>query len=376
MCDLGQWRAAIGLHYLRRSASCGTLRNSPRNLCFESVAGMMCGIILLQSALLLCCGDIEENPGPTGGKTTRQSTLTGGGVSSSPVPPPAPPSPVSEASLSKMQDTILLTIRQERTVINENMNRNFEELRGEIATLSGVIDNLKSSVSDLQDENKNLTEKLNAQDMTISLLTNQIDRLENHSRRNNLIFFGIKKDDPKETWDDCEMKVTELLKESGMFNDDSIAIERAHRLGSRGDTPPLIVKFASFKTKDQVLQARRALKERHGISVGEDFSHSMREKRKILFRYADDMRSKGKNVKVVYDHVVLDGKKVFLSDISNSHPVPPPQEDPRSSPKDRTNRSGATTVANQATPRSSWGQRQSSSSSPTYSQVTRPHHKK
>ena len=100
------------------------------------------------------------------------------------------------------------------------------------------------------------------------------DYLENESRRNNLRIDGVK-DRGGET---CEM-TEETLRRT--FENDlkmpteqvrSLAIERAHRTGGKADRDrTIVVKFASFKAEDAVLQAARSAKPR-GVYINEDFS--------------------------------------------------------------------------------------------------------
>ena len=62
----------------------------------------------------------------------------------------------------------------------------------------------------------------------------------------------------------------------------AMGIERAHRSGGapNADRPrTIVVKFATFKSRDAVLQAARATKPR-GVYVNEDFSSRVMSRRK------------------------------------------------------------------------------------------------
>ena len=67
MIDIVQWRACIGRYHSGRY--CRT-RVSSGNGCREIVSSLcyklsVCGTVLVIVALLMmCCGDIESNPGP------------------------------------------------------------------------------------------------------------------------------------------------------------------------------------------------------------------------------------------------------------------------------------------------------------------------
>ena len=73
-------------------------------------------------------------------------------------------------------------------------------------------------------EGKVATEKMEKE------LKNNLRILEDRSRRNNLKIDGIKEMD-KETWDDCEDRIKEVLKSNLKL--DGIEIECAHRLGRK-----------------------------------------------------------------------------------------------------------------------------------------------
>lgn len=116
-------------------------------------------------------------------------------------------------------------------------------------------------------------------------LLSRIDELEDRSRRNNLIFYGFS-DSPRETWEQSESLVKDVLTNVlPTLSDD--AFERAHRLGSFSPSKarPIIVKFSSFKVKDQILSARKKLREKN-VTVSEDFCPATREIRNKLTAFA------------------------------------------------------------------------------------------
>ena len=70
--------------------------------------------------------------------------------------------------------------------------------------------------------------------------------LEYRSRRNNLGILIIK-EDPRESWEECENKIYDLLEEKLEMDASNITIERAHRVGeksndkNKGNSSPVIV---------------------------------------------------------------------------------------------------------------------------------------
>ncbi|XP_075527814.1 uncharacterized protein LOC142559976 [Dermacentor variabilis] len=118
-----------------------------------------------------------------------------------------------------------------------------------------------------------------------SLLT-RLDDLEDRSRRDNLIFYGIS-DTPSETWAQSEKLVCEFLSHHVKFEVPENMVCRAHRLGSytANKTRPIIMNFSCSKLKDKILALKSNLKST-GVSVGEDFCRATRQSRKKLLDFA------------------------------------------------------------------------------------------
>ena len=144
------------------------------------------------------------------------------------------------------------------------------------------------------------------------------DSLENHSRRNNLLFFGLQKERERESWEDCEEIVKKVIKD-GMGISENIDIERAHRI--KNDV--VVVKFLSFKQKNTILLKSSTLKRSDSyknITVREDFSSSVRAKRKGLHDLQKTMFESGKNPKLRFDKLICyDG--VFTYDLKEEKVV-------------------------------------------------------
>ncbi|XP_049516834.1 uncharacterized protein LOC125942658 [Dermacentor silvarum] len=97
--------------------------------------------------------------------------------------------------------------------------------------------------------------------------------------------------------------------ESNSAISDLNELERAHRLGRHNPNKkrPIMVKFFSFQEKQAVLSSARKLKG-SDISISEDFSESVRKKRKRLWDCAK--ANQGKTDKVNIKFTILYIKKV------------------------------------------------------------------
>ncbi len=258
---------------------------------------------------LMVCGDVESNPGPGPGSSRGRGGRGGRGVAATQLLPLG-----VQTRLSSSQGQLTLGTSNEDIIKR--------------------VVNLEGQVYDLKKENESLVRKL--------------DALENQSRRNNLIVYGLPEDE-KENWDQSEEKVKAFMKEKLQIDDD-IAIERAHRLGKRrkvtqndegndvigndgregeneqeGDNPPdttryksrpVIMKFSSWKDRELVLSASRdKLKgQKTGFKVIEDFSDRVREARRSLIpqliRYREIHTDTSTKVYLRYDKLVV-GKEVY-----------------------------------------------------------------
>ena len=121
---------------------------------------------------------------------------------------------------------------------------------------------------------------------TIASLEARIDKMEDHSRRNNLLFYGFSEDSQEER---CENRVCDLLAKVILRNTrdvNTIDIVRAHRLGAfnAGHTRPIIVKFERYSDKNEIMQNvfKGALSNTSGKWVTEDFSVNTTNDRKFL----------------------------------------------------------------------------------------------
>ena len=110
-----------------------------------------------------------------------------------------------------------------------------------------------------------------------------------------------------ESWNDCENKVKEILKNRLVL--ENVDIERAHRMGKRkqDQTHPrtIIFKLASWKAKEQILSKRKLLKDT-GFFINEDFSDATNKIRKGLFEERKKQRKQGKFSIVVYDKLIYE----------------------------------------------------------------------
>ena len=131
------------------------------------------------------------------------------------------------------------------------------------------------------------------------------DRLEGQSRRKNLIFHGIPETN-KETWEQSEDKIKQIINEK--LKIESVSFERVHRLNTKNKPRPIIAKFSSFKQRSEVFQSRKNLQNTN-IYINEDFTRRVRDIRRNLRPVMKTHKEAGRNVTMVYDHLIVDGTR-------------------------------------------------------------------
>lgn len=172
--------------------------------------------------------------------------------------------------------------------VNENIKVLNDEFKGSFATYEGEL-------AEQTQEKNVLKEKLRV--------------LEDRNRRNNLRVDGLKENE-NETWEETEEKVHSLLRDKLQLQD-SIVIERAHRMGKKsnkegengGKTRTIIFKLLNYKDKEHILRNSNKLKDT-GIYINEDFSDETNEIRRELRIKMKENREAGKFSKIVYDRLI------------------------------------------------------------------------
>jgi predicted nuclease with TOPRIM domain len=178
-------------------------------------------------------------------------------------------------------------------------------LTEEVQGLRDEVTDLKRTNDDLFNENDQLKERIDS-------LERSTDDLEGRSRRNNLLFFGMDRREG-ETGEDLEGRVQDLLTDKLEVGED-VSFDRVHRLGS-GNKAPVIARCTFFKQKVAILKAKAKLQNQNcGISIAEDFTQRVRDVRKRLLPHLKRAKEEGKRATLIYDHLLIDGKKYGLGE--------------------------------------------------------------
>ncbi len=135
-------------------------------------------------------------------------------------------------------------------------------------------------------------------------ITDKMEYLEGQTRRNNLVLDGVT-ESPGETWTETEEKVQKILMEKLQLQ--KVEVERTHRAGkpSGGDRPrPIVIKLLRYKDREAILQRAKSLKGTN-IYINEDFTDSVRRKRKDLMPEFRAARARGDIAYLRHDKLVV-----------------------------------------------------------------------
>ena len=159
--------------------------------------------------------------------------------------------------LDNIQDTIARILHENGQLRNE-----LKELKASLKSKDREVQSLQESLSKTCERNKALEQELGAakvkidkQEDEIYYLLDNLDSLEQYTRKNSLEIHGV----PKEAYSSTEeavLAIANALEVDISSND----IEISHHLKRRNNNTAIIVKFANHKHKTKLYKARTRLK--------------------------------------------------------------------------------------------------------------------
>ena len=308
--DKQTWRLRIGTYVQPRK--CRNVLNK-LYVSGKAVFGFV-RMTLVFSLLLMLCGDVEPNPGPSkpvrqsDRVTTRQSTLSFSADRRASVEPTGPPvgSPFSGGVQERPQSELFTFLTQmKKDLLSQNTR-----VMNEVKSINTKLDDLTQRVKDLKSENEELKESNKSLQTQLSSVVTKLDYLEGQSRRNNLRFNGLHGKFDEE-WEVTEQKVRSFVKnDMEMPGYQFVDIERAHRIKSRDRNKcTVIVKFTKFKDRQAILKrASEVFDSDSAFSVNADYTKRVKKHRRELGKRMIAARQAGQEAKISYDKLVIENK--------------------------------------------------------------------
>ena len=237
-----------------------------------------------------------------------------------------------------------------------NINDNKTELLSKFSEVSAKVSSLETEMRVIQDLSQRVTlleENLVSTGSVVSTLKARLDELEKkknsggvdsklveienkernlqwraidqeaRSRRNNLVFYGIR----EASNENCEKVLAEFLKNQLNISE-TVAIQRVHRhgrprgnnvVGRAANKPrPLIALFLDFRQREAVRKAaRHHLKSPSHFGVSEDLPIEIRKARQSLSAELKELRQRGKRATVLYPaRLLCEGEIVNNVDVT------------------------------------------------------------
>ncbi|KAH9359721.1 hypothetical protein HPB48_011077 [Haemaphysalis longicornis] len=262
----------------------------------QCLLGLLCNCLHVIRLLLLTSGDIELNPGPSSSSDSESET--------------------------QLNSQILKKILKEQTQTNKTLallTNNLKEVESAVGDIQTRITNIEQELCPIEKCEQRLEkvdEACNNMTKLVLELVAKVDDLENRSRRNNILVYGVKEDQDEDS-EKLERKVNEEIFKK-ILGVEVNSIERIHRIGLKHAERhrPIILRFFNYVDKTKVMSSCFKLKGTK-IAISEDFSKNVRDIHAKLWRSAAKEKGSGSKVSLRYDKLKVDDR-VYVWDAARN----------------------------------------------------------
>ena len=233
------------------------------------------------------------------------------------------------AKLLSIEQVFEARIKTLMTVL-DNKDKVISELSTKVGKLESNVEQLKDSISFLTNETSelkkgadNLKVEANKTLKNVSSLSSKATDLEDRSRRDNIVIFGIP-EGPNEKPEDTENLLIQILKKHNMVTEDhdpehDPIFHRVHRLGPKKADKhrPIIGKCVYYKDRQKFIENSRRLNGT-GIFIAEDFSKPTLNVRKQLVSSAKLAREENTEIvsfRINYKRLVMK----YMNNVTKQH---------------------------------------------------------
>lgn len=270
---------------------------------------------------LLMIGCVELNPGPltstehegTGlpGATAGETSQTLAKITNSTDNSTETTSLLQHlASSVQTMTTIITSLKEGQEELKRDMNAQFagvqKSLDERLHQLGEDQHVLRLDVDEICQKQERLEEENITLRSTVQHLETKVEELDKESRKSNLLFFGV----PRQNDKTCEQLIRGVLaKDLKIFEDTGIDV--AYRVGNA-----ILVKFQSLHHKHQVLSMARKLAPDNRLSIREDLPDQVRRRRSGLVELYKQLRADNKRAVLRSDKLITD-EGVFTFDLQS-----------------------------------------------------------
>lgn len=159
---------------------------------------------------------------------------------------------------------------QNRVVEAEN---SMETMHNKISDMETSIDSMQTKCENASKQNEAMKLQLLDRETKIRFQADQLNNLEQYTRRNSIRIYGIQDTKKEETPMDSAKQVINMINNKLNISLTVQHVDIAHRMGkyTKDANRPIICKFVSRVTKQEVIKARRRLKNT-AIVIREDLT--------------------------------------------------------------------------------------------------------
>ncbi|KAL8576030.1 hypothetical protein ACOMHN_052048 [Nucella lapillus] len=191
--------------------------------------------------------------------------------------------------LEEGQQQLAQSLDQKLGTLQSTLNDKLDQLGGEQEVLRLDLDELCVKQERVEEDTATLKE-------TVQQLTSKLERLDTEQRKPNLLFFGV----ANRVSATCEQLIKEVFQQQLNITTD-ILIEYAYWTGNA-----ILVRFQSLKQRGLVLTQARQLPASSRLSIREDFSKEVSNRRKGLVAFYKELRSEGRRATLRADRLFSD----------------------------------------------------------------------
>lgn len=178
-----------------------------------------------------------------------------------------------------------------------------EEIKDMLVATNKKLEGMEKELKTTKRDCKELMKLNKTQSRKIKVLDREI-------RVKNLVLYGLQVD-PDNDMSSEILKVFNTKLGVNCLESDICFIRK---LGNNLNKPIFLVKFESERKRNEILYKRFHLKGT-SIVLTEDFPQEIREERKVLYKYYKQAQEKGVNIKLRYNYVIVNSRKLFYDDI-------------------------------------------------------------
>ena len=204
----------------------------------------------------------------------------------------------------------LETLKEDKAEFEETYAKKLKAANTEIDSLKDSKSFLSADVEKIQQ----LKTNIETNQFKMNELQNRANHAEDHSRRENLLFFGIEESSEFESSQECERKIKVVLADLHKVGDNTIRFDRVHRLGRKkvneqtGQviTRPIIAKFSDYKDKEITIERIREFgkaqrenpsSKQKVFKISEDYCKATQSIRKDLLNRLKEGKQRNTNIK-------------------------------------------------------------------------------